>query len=204
MSDITQQNRSELPSTKSLLKATAIALAIAALTLATVVLPAEYGIDLTGLGTRLGLTAMSAELPEEPMQPATIAAAETSPAIEESLSTLTAVWRNPAAYRSDEMSLTLQPNEGAEIKAQMRTGERFMFSWTAENGVVNFDMHGEAVDAKNGEFTSYWKGRAQASGNGAFVAPFDGTHGWYWRNRGESPVTVRVRTSGYYEQLYRP
>jgi len=204
MSDITHQNRSELPSTKSLLKATGIALATAALTLATVVLPAEYGIDLTGLGTRLGLTAMSAELPEEPMPPATIAAAETAPAIEESPSALTAVWRNPAAYRSDEMSLTLQPNEGAEIKAKMRTGERFMFSWTAENGVVNFDMHGEAFNAKNDEFTSFWKGRAEASGHGAFVAPFDGTHGWYWRNRGESPVTVRVRTSGYYEQLFRP
>jgi hypothetical protein len=204
MSDITQQNRSELPSTKSLLKATGIALAIAALTLATVVLPAEYGIDLTGLGTRLGLTAMSAELPEEAVQPEPIAPAEPSPATEESVSALTAVWKNAAAYRSDAMSLTLQPNEGAEIKARMRTGERFVFSWVAENGVVNFDMHGEAFDAKNDEFTSYWKGKAQASGHGAFVAPFDGTHGWYWRNRGQSPVTVRVRTSGYYEQLFRP
>lgn len=204
MSDITHQNRSELPSTKSLLKATGIALAIAALTLATFVLPAEYGIDLTGLGTRLGLTAMSAELPDQAVQSAPIAPAEPAPAIEEPASALSAVWKNPAAYRSDEMSLTLQPNEGAEIKAKMSTGERFVFSWAAENGVVNFDMHGEAFDAKNDEFTSYWKGKAQASGHGAFVAPFDGTHGWYWRNRGGSPVTVRVRTSGYYEQLYRP
>lgn len=27
---------------------------------------------------------------------------------------------------------------------------------------------------------------------GIFVAPFDGTHGWYWRNRGGKPVMVKV------------
>lgn len=50
----------------------------------------------------------------------------------------------------------------------------------------------------------YWKGRNETSGHGAFQAPFAGTHGWHWRNRGSAPVTVRVKTSGYYEKLFRP
>lgn len=196
-------DRSGLPSSRSLIKATAIALVVAAVLLATIVLPAEYGIDPTGLGTSLGLTAMSAELPEEEVLPQSAGEAPVS-AMEAPVSALTAVWRSQTPHRSDEMSLTLQPNEGAEIKAKMRSGERFVFTWVAADGAVNFDMHGEAFNAKNGEFTSYWKGNAQSQGQGVFVAPFDGTHGWYWRNRGKAPVTVRVQTTGFYEQLFRP
>lgn len=203
MSDITHQDRSGLPSSRSLIKATAIALIAAAVLLATVVLPAEYGMDPTGLGTRLGLTAMSAEHSEEE------ASLESSgegpaPAMADPVSAPTALWKGQTPYRSDEMSLTLQPDEGAEIKAKMRSGQRFVFMWTAEDGAVSFDMHGEAFNAKNGEFTSYWKGNAQSYGQGVFVAPFDGTHGWYWHNGGQAPVTVRVRATGFYEELSKP
>ncbi len=202
MNDISDLSGTGLPSAKSLLKATIVALAVAVAVLALAVLPAEYGIDPTGLGARLGLVAMSSA-----------AEAETLPAAEETLepassgaavSVLDAAWRSAAAYRTDEAVLTLEPNQGGEIKALMRAGERFVFSWTAEGGAVFFDMHGEETNARNDEFTSYWKGRDEVSGHGAFVAPFPGTHGWYWENRGKSPVTVRVRTSGYYEKLYKP
>lgn len=196
-------DRSGLPSSRSLIKATAIALVVAAVLLATIVLPAEYGMDPTGLGTRLGLTAMSAELPAEEVIPQS-AAAGPAPTMADPVSALTAVWKSQTPHRSDEMSLTLQPSERAEIKAKMRSGERFVFTWAVADGVVNFDMHGEAFNANNGEFTSYWKGNAQSNGQGVFVAPFDGTHGWYWRNRGKAPVTVRVQTTGFYEQLFRP
>ena len=45
-------------STPQLLKATALALAVAGAILLTTVLPAEYGIDPTGIGKALGLTAL--------------------------------------------------------------------------------------------------------------------------------------------------
>jgi hypothetical protein len=212
MSDIAHQNRNELPPTKSLIKATLLALVVAAVVLILFVLPAEYGVDVTGLGSRLGLNAMSAAAPEdaEPSAPASTetpgaeSSEELVPATEEVPSALTAAWKSATPYRSDEMSLTLKPGEGAEIKARMRAGERFVFTWTTQGGVVNFDMHGEALNAKKDEFTSFWKGRATAEGHGAFVAPFDGTHGWYWRNRGDQLVTVTVKTSGFYEELFRP
>ena len=117
--------------------------------------------------------------------------------------TVLPVWKRAEPYRTDTLSLTLQPNEGAEIKAKMKEGERFVFGWEAQGGNVNFDMHGEPPNAEN-EFTSYWKGVDKASGYGEFTAPFDGTHGWYWRNRSAGPVTVSVTTSGYYETLYKP
>ena len=66
----------------------------------------------------------------------------------------------------------------------MQQGERLVFSWAAQGGAVNFDMHGEKFNAPSNEYTSYWKGRGATAGHGEFNAPYAGTHGWYWRNRG--------------------
>jgi hypothetical protein len=208
MTDIAREQRDAAPSAKQLLKMTAIALAIAVVILFTMVLPAEYGIDPTGMGRRLGLASLSTAPGAKPAAEAP-AAAKAAVAAEPALSLtkgsgLETVWKGSRPYRSDELSLTLRPNEGAEIKASMAQGERFVFSWVAEGGAVNFDMHGEKVGAKSDEFTSYWKGRGASSGHGEFQAPFPGTHGWYWRNRGAQAVTIKVKTSGFYEKLYKP
>jgi hypothetical protein len=50
--------RHELPSSRALLRSTLIAAATAAVLLVTVVLPAEYGVDPTGVGRVIGLTEM--------------------------------------------------------------------------------------------------------------------------------------------------
>ncbi|WP_374679707.1 hypothetical protein [Hydrocarboniphaga effusa] len=192
---MTQTIQSIHATTPQLLKATGIAIAASAVLLVAAVLPAEYGIDPTGVGKALGLTALSGQSEPATQTPATAPAAQ--PAGEAQ------VVRQANAFHDGEMSLTLQPNEGAEIKAAMKGGDGFVFAWTA-SGPVNFDMHGEAFNAKADEFTSYWKDRGQSSGNGSFTAPFDGNHGWYWRNRGTEPVIVTVKVSGYFEKLFRP
>src|SRR3546814_4188393 len=43
-------------------------------------------------------------------------------------------------------------------------------------------------------FKSYEKGRAFKEDEGILEAAFDGSHGWFWRNRGSSDVTVTLRT----------
>jgi hypothetical protein len=196
---------------KKLLVSTGIAAAVASVVLVAAVLPAEYGIDPLGIGSALGIKNLSAVENADDSQSSDASAVSsavptevgTAPMQSETAAESSTVWKSAAAYRSDELSLTLAPNEGAEIKALMRVGERLFFSWEA-TGLVNFDMHGEVADAKSNDFTSYWKGRQEQSGHGAFTAPFDGTHGWYWRNRGTKPVTVTVKTSGFYEKLYKP
>ncbi len=197
----------EVTSGRSLFTSMMVAVLIAGVILVTAVLPAEYGIDPTGIGARLGVHGMSAiaeAAADDDLAAIDASAPISTPPVAAPVSELDAVWKRDAPYRSDQLSVTLALNEGAEIKALMLTGERLMFTWVAEGGVVNFDMHGEKTGAKSDEFTSYWKGRATQGGHGAFTAPFDGTHGWYWRNRGTQPVTVIVKTSGYYEKLYRP
>lgn len=186
------------PSTSQLLKATALALAAAGALLLTTVLPAEYGIDPTGIGKALGLTALHIPVVESTAAAAT-APVSVAPAAEPTVSVI----QQPTPYQNGEMTLTLQANEGAEIKAQMRAGEAFVFSWVSDGGPVNFDMHGEKPnDGDN--FTSYWKDREKSEGHGSFTAPFDGSHGWYWKNKGSTPVTITVKVSGYFQKLYRP
>jgi hypothetical protein len=51
-------SQDDLPSTGKLIKSTIIATFVALVLLVTVVMPAEYGIDPTGVGQTLGLTSM--------------------------------------------------------------------------------------------------------------------------------------------------
>ena len=195
MQDISNMDREGLPSTKSLLKATGIAALIGLLVLITTILPAEYGIDPTGVGQKMGLTVLSQANAAEP-------ASQQDSASSGNLLALPAgpVWKTQNTLSSDTTTVTLKPDEGLEVKATMNAGDRMVFNWASEGGPVNFDMHGERFnDGDN--FTSYWQGRNEPAANGAFEAPFDGTHGWYWRNRGDETVTTVLQTSGFYDGI---
>lgn len=179
-------------SSGQLLRATLTAALVAALILVTIVLPAEYGLDPLGAGRALGIVRSSAGASTAD---AASADAVSSPAGQ-------ALLKSPTPFRSDEVTVALEPGEGAELKASMAAGQRLVFSWTA-GGPVEVDMHGESAAAEGGAH-SYWKEGAQSSGHGAFEAPFAGSHGWFWQNLGSATVKVTVKTSGFYEKLYRP
>ena len=217
MPDISNSVPTELPSTRKLIRSTIIAAIIAAFLLVAVVLPAEYGVDPTGIGSALGLTEMGRikvslareiELAESaPHQaPAVSAAAPLTSAPATTASTAPEPARSATAApapRSDVATITLQPNQGREIKLAMREGARATFSWSTDKGVVNFDEH---ADSKNPprDYHGYRKGTAVAKDEGVLVAAFEGWHGWYWRNRGKETVTVTLRTSGDYQDLKEP
>lgn len=189
-----------LPTRRQLVQATLMAMVVAAVVLVTTVLPAEHGIDPTGVGRKLGLLGMSAGAP--PAKPAAPAATP-APAAAASLVSNAYVIQSATPFRTGEMQVTLAPDQGAEIKARMRKGEHYTFSWSTGAGPVEFDMHGEEINAAKDVFTSYWQADA-ASAAGTFTAPFEGTHGWYWHNNGTAPVTVTVTVSGFYSEMFRP
>lgn len=187
--------RAELPSTAQLVRATLAALAAAIVILFTIVLPAEYAIDPTGVGRLLGLTRMGEIKMQLAQEAERDGLAQAGP---------TAAQHPPlepmaADVRSDEMRITLAPGEGAEIKLTMQQGARAEFSWRVEGGVVNYDLHGDGA----GNATSYQRGRGVPGHEGAFEAAFDGSHGWFWRNRGTSDVTITLRTNGAYSAIRR-
>ena len=111
--------------------------------------------------------------------------------------------KSTTTLRSDTLKIPLMPGQGAEIKSMMNPGDSFVFHWQVDGGAVSFDMHGERPSA-NGTFTSYSMGENQQEASGTFAAPFTGTHGWYWENKGDSTITVVLQTHGFYNALYMP
>jgi hypothetical protein len=207
--------RVELPSSKQLLRSTVLAAVSAVVLLVAVVLPAEYGIDPTGVGRVLRLTDMG----EIKTQLAAEAAADTAAASGNSSVTSTAAQQPPVDARSapaqavasatkpavqeapwrDEMTFILTPGEGLEIKMRMTEGGKAEYAWEVQGGRVNFDTHGDG----GGKNISYEKGRDVPADDGQLVAAFTGNHGWYWRNRGKSDVKVVLRTRGEYTDIKR-
>ena len=206
-----------VPTRRSLVKATLIAMVVAATILVVAVLPAEYGIDPTGVGSRLGLDALAstdiaAKTEDSSAAAASAEAGVPEPATGAELDAVgqpaqevedSHVSKRSDAFRSDEMTVVLPPGKGVEVKAALQSGAGFVFQWTA-SAPVAVDMQGERKGATDGAYTSYWIERSLEHGAGSFTAPFEGSHGWYWLNRSDAPITVKVQVTGFQQKLYRP
>ncbi len=227
-----------------LVRATIGAAAAAGAILVLFWLPAEYGIDPTGVGGILGLvemgeikqqlydevaaeeaaalaapttaasagatdTAISVRLDAIEMQLTEIAAAigansqtaQERPAEPVALPSATVAdpSLNASVWR-DEVSYTLTPGEGVEVKLVMEEGALATFEGSANGAVLNFDTHGDG----NGQNIAYERGRSVPGQQGTLTAAFSGNHGWFWRNRTDAPVTFTLRTRGDYVEMRAP
>lgn len=126
-------------------------------------------------------------------------AAETEPAAAAAPEEIAAL---PAA-QSHVMEIVLEPGQGAEIKLAMREGAQVAFRWEMAGGAVNFDTHGDPPGAPKDFYHGYGKGRGSKGETGTLKAAFDGRHGWFWRNRSNTPVTVKLETNGDYQDIKR-
>lgn len=202
--------RAELPSSRKLIRSTLIAIAAATTLLVTVVLPAEYAVDPTGVGKVLGLTEMgeikqqlALEAAADEQTAAPIETLETSEAkaAERAAEALVSPAPVEAAQEwADVVTLTLAPGEAAEVKLTMEKDGLATYEWVTNQGHLNSDLH---ADGANKAFVSYRKGRAETSDTGELTADFDGSHGWFWRNRSDFDVEVTLRVSGVYSEVKR-
>lgn len=189
-------------SSSSLLKGTVIALVTAMLILVVAVLPAEYGVDPTGLGRVLGLTEMG-EIKQALAREAAAGAAADVPAANSPAAPAEVAPPSAAAIDSAWTHTTqvpLAPGEGKEVKLLMAKGARASFEWSTTGGPVNHDTHGDSTGAPK-SYINYRKGTGVERDSGELVALMDGAHGWFWRNRGKQPVVVTLRTRGEYAEL---
>lgn len=208
-------SRAELPSTAQLIKSTILALIAAAVILITIVLPAEHAIDPTGIGRALKLTQMgeirqqlAAEAQADRLkdQQQQTPQPEKRSGLMQTLASLVIssaaaqerIVIAQAATKKDELTITLKPTEGVEYKLTMFKGAKVNFTWKVQGGAVNYDMHGTPWTKIE---TSYKKGREVAEDSGVLEAKFDGTHGWFWRNRGAQTVTITLKVEGAYTDL---
>ncbi|WP_096699663.1 transmembrane anchor protein [Polaromonas sp. AER18D-145] len=201
----------DLPSSRQLIRSTLIAAVSAGALLMTTVMPAEYGIDPTGIGGVLGLKRMgeikaslaSEAAKETPVDPAPVAvapAAATDANVDVAASKASSA--DPGG-KADEISVTLKPGQAAEVKLDMNKGSKVTYRWVVRGGSVNFDTHGDPVNPPAGFYHGYGKGRQSTGDEGVLEAAFDGKHGWYWRNRSKEDAIVTLSTKGGYSAIKR-
>jgi hypothetical protein len=226
-------DRPDLPSSRTLLRSTLIAFAVAVTLLVTVILPAEYGVDPTGVGRVLGLTQMGRIKAELAKEAATIASFR-PPTIGVTLDTTS----GPAGIARDSVSAQSTrdtssrpvPAASAATHGRSHPGDAQGATNSHITDVVLQPNEGKEIklvmrkgarvtyswatnggvvnfdthaDAPGIKYHGYAKGSARKDDEGILVAAFDGAHGWFWRNRGKEPLTVTLRTSGDYQELKR-
>lgn len=163
-------------SNKALFKATLIALFIAGLALVSFILPAEYNIDPTGIGAKLGLTAL--------------ATTEAKPVVN---ATTTA----EVGQSKDTIEVIVPAGRGVEYKFAMAQFKKMEYTWKTDGELLFFDLHGEP----EGDTTGYYESYAIATLDGmkgSYTTPFAGVHGWYWKNKSDKAITVQLTVSGEY------
>ena len=165
----------------ALAKATVVAVVIATIVLVIAILPAEYNVDPTGLGEKMGLT----QLAPKPKVVASQKAPQEKP---------------KGGFMSDRVEVTIPAGKGQEYKFHLLKDSRMLYSWDSMGIPLYFDFHGEPDGDTTGYFESYTESTASEV-KGSFKAPFDGSHGWYWENRTDEPVSIILSTQGQYEVI---
>lgn len=163
-------------STATLLKASLFAGFLAAVVLISVILPAEYGIDPTGIGEAMGLTPLSHA--------------------DHSVKTTKA--EQELMYREDSVDITVPAGKGLEYKFDVVKGDTMRYAWTSTSEEIFFDFHGEPEGDTSNYFESYTVSTAD-NVRGSLTASFDGSHGWYWKNESQEPIVVTLKTEGSYK-----
>ncbi|BDQ66145.1 hypothetical protein N5C36_12320 [Shewanella xiamenensis] len=167
-------------STKTLVKASVSATVVAAIALVTFILPAEYNIDPTGVGQKLGLTSIAQ-------------AAEADGTV-----AVTGTQASNTEFQTIEV--VVPAGRGVEYKFAMTQYAKMTYEWITDGDALYFDLHGEP----KGDTTGYFESYTIATSNemkGSFTAPFAGSHGWYWKNKTDKPIAVQLQVKGQYEVI---
>lgn len=154
---------------RRLLTSSLMAMGIACVALVTVILPAEYNIDPTGIGEKLGLSSYA------------LASQETPTTAE--------------IKQSHAVDLVVPAGRGIEYKLHMAQFAKAEYEWKTQSDSLYVDLHGEPEGDTSGYFESYTIATVDQM-KGSFTTPFVGSHGWYWKNTSDSAVTLTLNITG--------
>jgi hypothetical protein len=199
----------QAPSGQRIALSVGVALVIAALVLVVAVLPAEYGIDPTGIGKALGLTELNAPASRTIEVRDVLGGNERVREVEVPAFNEPVPLPNPAVHQAEDrpiqtrtMTLTLEEGQQTEIKTVLRESKVIVYHWQTDGGLVYSDLHGHDPAAGQEFFVRYREDQEGATeATGSLVAPFAGEHGWYWLNIHDGPVTITLTVTGFYDDI---
>lgn len=110
---------------------------------------------------------------------------------------------NQMNAKQDTITVIVPARGEIEYKLILSKGAVLQYAWKTDGAELFFDFHGEPKADKTGYFKSYEKSTEIAS-SGSLTAPFEGTHGWYWKNNTQAPVRVLLELKGGYQLKPQP
>lgn len=125
---------------------------------------------------------------------------EISQELNDSKSDATVTSADEQSQWKDLISVTIPARGDKEYKLHMAKEATFDYAWETDGAELFFDFHGEPTGDTTGYFKSFKKSTASQS-KGSLTTSFDGTHGWYWENTTNLPVTITLKTKGDYQRL---
>jgi hypothetical protein len=198
----------QAPSGKQIARSVVLAIVVAAVLLVTAVLPAEYGIDPTGIGRALGFTKLHAPATRTIEVKDVIGGNERVREVPIPAPGEPTPLPNPAVHQSQDappqtrtVTVTLGVDKETEIKAIMQEAKVIVYAWRVEGGNVYSDFHGHDPAIGGEAFVRYREDQETAGDSGSLVAPFAGEHGWYWLNVSPTPVTVTLTLTGFFDDI---
>jgi hypothetical protein len=156
------------------------------------ILPAEFNRDPLGIGKLTGIARLWA-----PEEKAFSGGAGASPAYSSGAPIQRTVYEIPLGAEGwDEAAL--------EIKVGMTAGQTMIYRWEVlpqgdgQTAPLEFDFHGHTLEDGEAMTVAEFRKDRALSDTGGLSAPFDGIHGWYFKNHSPDPVTVRLVVEGFY------
>ena len=208
-----------MPSRGGLLARLAIAAIVGAFIVVCVVMPAEYRKDPTGFGRLTGLLDLTTPIAASKAGDAAVNSAPvsrepdplivskvTDPSLADRYDTALVEQNHQAAiaeyykqpFKTETVQIPLGPDGEVEYKLRMKAGQSVVYSWKPDSGTVYYDFHGHPPDKPN-EAQGYIKVQEADHGDGVFIAPVDGIHGWFWLNLTPKKMVITLKISGFYD-----
>ena len=189
---------------KSIIKQVIIAIIIGAILLVGAVLPAEYNIDLLGIGKATGFSklyvpeneSVNTGVSVESHKVLTLSNLGSGKDVSKPMAADNPAPSTQLETRNDEVSINVPAGKGLEYKVNMLKYGQLKYEWITDKGELYFDFHGEVKDNSN-----YFESYTIAYSNnmvGSFIAPFEGPHGWYFKNNSNEDIIVKLKMSGQY------
>jgi hypothetical protein len=179
------QQKEVMTLTKPLLfKYTLYSFIFSIIVLFVVILPAEYNLDLTGIGHALGLTVFN----KVEVNKVNSISLQSSKEISDKKN-----------WATETIEIVVPALSGVEYKFTMQEHQKLIYQWKTNGSSLYFDLHGEPAGDTTGYFESYAIATLNAM-EGSFTTPFSGVHGWYWKNNSNIPVILQLTIKGEYAE----
>lgn len=202
-------NNQSLNDKIKILKSIFLAFFIGMIVLLVAVLPAEYGIDLLGTGKLFGFSKLyKKEIKTNKSSTSSLNFKKIKlDDVGSSVDILKPIEaNNPApkgqfSEREDSITVIVPAKKGIEYKVKMLKYGSMKYEWSTAKQILFTDFHGE-VKQENPPKDVFYESYTVAYSNnmgGTLTAPFEGKHGWYFKNLIDDDIVVVIKIKGQYE-----